>query len=189
MTVQCPHCATRYELPGRLIGAGGAEVRCPRCRRNFLVSSDGVVLSPAAPAGGPRSAHPEAREPARPDPRGPARPAAEAGPTATGAGSGPTGGAAERPGPAAQQIATAPDPHVIARAVLGDLAERSGDPLAEAGAQGRLFSEFGPALLGAFDEYRRRVGAGAQPGPFREALRERWGIELEPRWGEDPATR
>jgi hypothetical protein len=50
--------------------------------------------------------------------------------------------------------------------------------LAPAWESGRLFSEHGPALLAAFDEWRRRCGPGADPATFREALRERWGIDL-----------
>jgi hypothetical protein len=73
----------------------------------------------------------------------------------------------------------------IARGVLDELVVRSGDAIAAAHARGRLFAEFGPALLAAFDEYRRRAGGQAESGPFRDALRERWNIELAPRWGEE----
>jgi predicted Zn finger-like uncharacterized protein len=157
MTIQCPHCSTRYELPSRLLGPGGSEVRCPRCRRKFMVDADGAVIG--APAAGGTAAAAAPPSPA-PEPRDPAAP------------------------PPARE-APAPTPATVATAVLDDLAARSGAELAAANAHGRLFAEFGPALIAAYDEYRRRVGPGADPGPFRDAMRQRWDIELTPRWGED----
>jgi predicted Zn finger-like uncharacterized protein len=43
MNVRCPHCATDYLLPDRLLGPRGARVRCPRCGRPFEVSRDAEV--------------------------------------------------------------------------------------------------------------------------------------------------
>ena len=47
MTVQCPQCSTRYQLPERLMGPGGARVRCPRCGVTFVVARE-PVDAPAA---------------------------------------------------------------------------------------------------------------------------------------------
>jgi hypothetical protein len=40
-----------------------------------------------------------------------------------------------------------------------------------------LFSQHGPAIFEAFDEFRRRA-PGAGTGPFRAAMRELWGVDL-----------
>ena len=192
MNVQCPYCSTRYELPERLIGPGGAEVRCPRCRRRFVVGADGRLFgSGVEPAG---------EAPGRPAPpavgaEGPQPPAAATSPppvAATRAGAPEPAGSRGAPrsgAPAPAGSTRGESPKSIAHAVLDELVARSGEALADAHGRGRLFSEFGPALFGAFDEYRRRAGAKAGPGPFRDALRERWGIELAPRWGEEPPSR
>jgi predicted Zn finger-like uncharacterized protein len=37
MTVHCPHCSTGYLLPDHLMGPRGARVRCPQCKRPFVV--------------------------------------------------------------------------------------------------------------------------------------------------------
>jgi predicted Zn finger-like uncharacterized protein len=37
MTVHCPHCSTGYLLPDHLMGPRGARVRCPHCKRPFVV--------------------------------------------------------------------------------------------------------------------------------------------------------
>jgi hypothetical protein len=66
----------------------------------------------------------------------------------------------------------------VARALVDELAARAGEGPREAFGRGRLFSEWGPALLDLLGEYRRRVGSGASGAPLREALRERWGIDL-----------
>src|SRR5439155_12114457 len=47
-------------------------------------------------------------------------------------------------------------------------------------ARGWLLSEFGPDVVAAFEEYRNESGGTENPAPFREALRERWGIDLGP---------
>lgn len=66
----------------------------------------------------------------------------------------------------------------IARMVLDELAVGAGRSIEDAAARGRAFAEHGPALLGAWDEYRRRAGKSADGAPFRSALRARWGIDL-----------
>lgn len=82
---------------------------------------------------------------------------------------------APMPAPAAAET-----PEDIARAVLGELAAHSGEAIATAQAEGRLFAEFGAVITEAYEFYRRRIGSGANPAPFRAALRERWGVDLEP---------
>lgn len=74
----------------------------------------------------------------------------------------------------------ASDPRVVARRVLDDLAGRRGPAMADANARGCLFAEFGPELAAAFEEFRECSGGTGNPAPFREALRERWGIDLTP---------
>jgi len=149
MIVACPDCSTGYLLPEHLVGPGGARVRCPRCQRLFAVDA----------AGRPRAASATGPEPAPPEPpleavEQPAAPAAAAVP----------------PGPE--------EPAAIARDVIAQLAAREGAAIVRAHAERRLFAEFGPALMEAYEAYRLRAGAGADPGAFREALRERWGVEL-----------
>jgi predicted Zn finger-like uncharacterized protein len=107
---------------------------------------------------------------------------------------GPTGEVRVAPAPAVAEPPAAPSPPVappvavaepegtreerIARMVLEEVALVSGRAIEDAAARGRVFAEHGPALLEAWDEYRRRVGKGADPAPFRAALRARWGIDL-----------
>ena len=38
--VGCPHCSRRYLLPRRLMGPGGARVRCPGCQESFDVAPE-----------------------------------------------------------------------------------------------------------------------------------------------------
>ena len=42
MHVTCPKCAVSYLLPERLLGPGGARVRCPRCGEMFTVSREDI---------------------------------------------------------------------------------------------------------------------------------------------------
>jgi predicted Zn finger-like uncharacterized protein len=157
--VTCPRCDSAYLLPLRLFGPGGARVRCPSCSETFDVPAPGD--SPPAPSieAGAAAAS-EANAPAGPSPaaaRSSARPDARAhGETATGAARAATD---------------------IALDVIGRLAEREGAALDQSLAEGRLFAKFGPALFSAYDEYRARAPQ-AGPGPFRAALRERWGVDL-----------
>jgi predicted Zn finger-like uncharacterized protein len=149
--ISCPNCSTGYLLPEHLVGPGGARVRCPRCQRLFAVGADGRPRPLAPPATG-------ALPPERP------LETVEEGAAASPAGAAPAGeGALE-----------------VARSVLGQLAEHEGEALERARAERRIFSEFGPALMRAYETYRRRAGQDADPGAFRTALRERWGVELVP---------
>lgn len=82
--------------------------------------------------------------------------------------------AAAAPGPAGG------GPLTVARAVLERLSRDRGGAIERAREERRIFADFGPALMAAFEDYRREAGEDAGPGPFREALRERWGVELLP---------
>ncbi|OGF16506.1 MAG: hypothetical protein A2W00_13120 [Candidatus Eisenbacteria bacterium RBG_16_71_46] len=176
MTVSCPHCSSRYLLPERLMGKAGAKVRCPQCRKAFVVRSPAPAdekASGAAPIEVPPPAEAKAAviatdvsEPAEEQPA--AREPLEAG-TAT------HGRAAAGPEPP-----PGASPAEIARILLDDLNARSGEAMVQALARGHLFAEFGRDLVAVFEEYRRRAGPEAGSGPFREALRERWGVDLSP---------
>jgi predicted Zn finger-like uncharacterized protein len=179
MIISCPNCSTGYLLPEHLLGPGGARVRCPRCQQVFVVDREGV---PQATAVGPAAS--EIRERPQPDTeeRG-------AGPGDTTAGALHGSGPHEQPLQAAVEEHLAgpsseapgdPGPLEAARAVLADLAVREGEALERARAEQRLFADHGPALLLAYETWRRRVGAGADASAFRTALRERWGVELLP---------
>ena len=76
------------------------------------------------------------------------------------------------------------DLRALARDVFDELATKLGPGLEAAARERRLFAEHGPALLGAWDEFRRRAGAHAPTRPFREELRQRFGVELFPPGGE-----
>ena len=161
MTVRCPHCSTRYELPERLMGAAGAQVRCPSCKGVFAVTPAGEVREGSKPTPSTPSAAPAVAE---------HRGAAEARTASHAA----AGSAAAR-SPAA---APPPPPETVARELVNALAARAGEGPRVAFGRGRLFSEWGPALMDLYGEYRRRVGDGASGSPLRAALRERWGIDL-----------
>lgn len=83
-------------------------------------------------------------------------------------------------------VGTAEDsaPAEVARRVLERLAAMHGTEIEAAIANGKLFSEHGQRLIDAYDEYRRAVGRRTDAAPFRDALRERWGVDLTPHWGE-----
>lgn len=157
MNVTCPHCGARYLLPANLLGPGGARVRCPGCSRSFDVPAP---VAAAPPSSGLRET--------------PRRPSIATGPPA-GAAPAAAPPAAAMPPPAAP--ATARSAQEIARDLLSALGAHSGDRMSAAAAEGTLFAKHGPEIFDAFDEFRRRapnVGAG----PFRDALRELWGVEL-----------
>jgi hypothetical protein len=138
------------------MGPAGAQVRCPSCRGVFGVARDGTVREIAAPA--PASGGAPRRPATRPAPPAPAP--------------------ASPPGDATRVAAPAPAPEQVARELVGELAARAGDAPRVAFEGGRLFSEWGPALIELFAEYRRRAGGSADPAPLRAAIRERWGIDL-----------
>lgn len=200
MPVTCPHCGARYVLPQSLLGPGGARVRCPKCRETFTVGPAGESIVPLpAPAGSGAAAPAEKAEPAaaaataedQPSPREHVATAVAEAPadddvTASPEPSPPEAsaavatngdpGAADEP-EAAEEIET---PAMVARQVLEDLASHSGAAIASSHAEGHLFREFGEVIAEAYDAYRLRVGSDADPAAFRAALRERWGIDLDP---------
>jgi predicted Zn finger-like uncharacterized protein len=149
--IACPNCSTGYLLPEHLVGPGGARVRCPRCQHLFAVDVDGLPRLPAAPVLG--TTPPESHVETAPEVV--ATPAAGGEPAAAGA-------------------------LAVARAVLEQLAVHEGEASDRARAELRFFAEFGPALMVAYETYCRRAGEDADPGTFRRALRERWGLELVP---------
>jgi len=150
MTVHCPHCSTEYLLPDHLLGPRGARVRCPKCAGAF------VVLASAT--GEPKV---EAQEPP-PSSSEPESKVTEDAPAPP-----PSAGESER----SEAVS-------VAAQVLDELAGRLGDRLQEARAAGKVLSEFGPVMMDAYQEYRRRLGPRASAGVFREALRERWNLDL-----------
>jgi len=84
---------------------------------------------------------------------------------------------AATPGPAIDGAVDGADA-AIAREILTALSTRVGNRLEAARASGRVLAELGPDLMAAFDEYRRRAGAGASSQVFQSELRERWGVDL-----------
>lgn len=188
MQVTCPYCTTRYVLLESLLGPQGAKVRCPRCRESFSVTASGIVSgqrdpNPAAPAltaangDGLRLAVNPTPEPAlapAPVSEGGTMPAAASRDEAPSAVS-----TAPVPVAAPAGVADSESPMEVARAVLGELEAHSGEAIARAAAEGKLFTEFGAVIAEAYEFYRRRIGPGADPAPFRAALRELWGVDLE----------
>src|SRR6185503_19419443 len=158
MTVRCPHCSTAYRLPERLMGAGGARVRCPTCGGEFIVAFD----SPAQAA--PDAAPVSAAEP--PPAEAPAAPEHE--PERTGAEDAVLAGAAEfdlsasssAPGSVATEAPEAPpaDPAAVAESVLEVFETFMGDALTRSRERGTVLSDHGPAIIAVWDEYRKRAG-------------------------------
>ena len=162
MTIACPHCQSRYLLPPSLMGPGGARVRCPQCRNPFLVGADGGVTAlPAAGAEPPKTQIENAAPPAPAEPRAPAVPE-----------------------PAATETVTASEPETpaeVARRLLAEMdAEHGPSEIAFAAQHGTFFFAHGHRLMAAWDDYRRLAGRAASAAVFRDALRERWGVELTP---------
>lgn len=83
--------------------------------------------------------------------------------------------AADAPAPAAD--ANAAD---VAGELVASFASGREEEIAAASRDGRFFSEYGEEILAVFDQFRQRIGKDANPAPFRDALRERWGVELTP---------
>lgn len=206
MPVTCPHCSTRYVLPRALLGPGGARVRCPRCREPFAVSAEGEAIAPAKPAekaaatsaadvpvngaAGEATNGKTAFDPAQ---AGPPRlevmvPEKETVPATTTesledvTSLDPAGraAAASAGSPAADAAPILETPLTVARNVLDELSQHSGEAITTSRDAGKLFREFGPVIAEAFEFYRRQVGPGADPAPFRAALREKWGVDLDP---------
>jgi predicted Zn finger-like uncharacterized protein len=176
--VSCPKCDAQYLLPAHLLGPGGARVRCPACRDSFDVpplpeaeADDAPAAETQAPASVARAdaaadAVPATAAVAEAPPAAPARraiddPALEHEPEASDAApASPAQGARE-----------------IAHAILDELEAREAGGLERAAREGRLFAQFGPAIFAAWDEYRKRADGGGAAS-FRDALRERWGVDL-----------
>jgi predicted Zn finger-like uncharacterized protein len=169
MNVQCPHCSTAYLLPEHLLGPKGARVRCPKCQGTFDVPAQHAGSTSTSSPPGPAPAAATASD---------ARPLAPASERAS---------AAALEAPAIRTDGTAHDLDASAQAVeaaallLDELSSRLGERLEQAVSQGRVLSEFGPSVMDAYAEYRRRLGAQASAAAFREALRLRWSLDLNPR--------
>jgi len=150
--VACPSCSTGYFLPAELIGPRGARVRCPKCGNAFVVEANAASGAGTAPPGPPAQLlEPPAPRELEPDPDPEPDP---------------------EPAPAGEPAAR------LAEAALDALAEQSGDALARAAADGKLFAEHGREIMAAFDAWRREAGRDADPAVFRAALRARWGVDL-----------
>jgi predicted Zn finger-like uncharacterized protein len=72
-------------------------------------------------------------------------------------------------------------PEALAASLLARLEERLGARLETARREHRVLSEFGPDLLGAWEEFRAQDREGGSPEVFRRLLRERWSVDLAPR--------
>jgi len=158
MTVHCPHCGTGYLLPDHLLGPRGARVRCPNCRRPFVVLREEEAAAVGAMESSPAdsaSAPPQGGE-GVPDGLAEVASSPAAGPS---------------PGAAGDAESTAAE-------VLENLANRLGSRVTDARARGRVLAELGPELMLAYDEFRARAGADAPREAFRAVLRERWGVDL-----------
>jgi predicted Zn finger-like uncharacterized protein len=65
VVIICPHCTTRYQVPGETIGAKGRQVQCAHCGKAWQAFAEKVVeLPPAAPAAEPEVARAKAAAPA-----------------------------------------------------------------------------------------------------------------------------
>jgi hypothetical protein len=82
--------------------------------------------------------------------------------------------------PEAREEPARSDADALAQALLDELERGEGEALARACAEGRVFADFGPRILAAWDEFRRRGGDQADVQVFRAALRSRWGVDLDP---------
>jgi predicted Zn finger-like uncharacterized protein len=165
--VACPFCSTRYFLPSSLLGAAGAKVRCPNCGGAFVVTATGATQAILAPPVPREGEHTEDR----------ARPGPESPPPSSDSATGADLSSAQDSGQESRQ-ASPPTPEGLAARILDALASERGEALEAAAREGRLFASFGPEILAAYDTYRRQIGRDADPAPFRRALRERWGIEI-----------
>ena len=176
MTVHCPHCGTGYLLPEHLLGPRGARVRCPNCRRPFVVLREGEEPPPPAGVGAAPVVATTERAPAAPEPAPVvAEPAAAAAPPAQPA---PDGLAEVTSGPTSAPAGGDGNAETMATEILEKLAQRLGPRVAEARARGRLLAELGPELMKAYDEFRARAGDDAPREAFRAVLRHRWGVDL-----------
>lgn len=149
----------------------GFMIRCPDCTREYLLpmslmgAHGARVRCPACAhefvvgVDGEVAASPSGERPMSAEPPTPASDAAPSAPS--------------NPAPASPA-------HAHARAALDALEARVGPGLFEAAQQQRLFRDHGPALLEAFDDFRRRAGRDAAPEVFRNEVRQRLGVDLLP---------
>ncbi len=68
----------------------------------------------------------------------------------------------------------------MAADILETLERRRGPELARSARERRLFRDHGPELLEAYDQFRRAAGGQANALAFREELRRRWRVDLDP---------
>ncbi|MEO5989672.1 MAG: hypothetical protein ABIU54_04800 [Candidatus Eisenbacteria bacterium] len=80
----------------------------------------------------------------------------------------------------AAPLLAADDPQRLAEALLVELEARSPGAMQEAAGAGRLFALHGPALLEAYDEFRRRARSTPGSEAFREAVLARYNVDLFP---------
>jgi hypothetical protein len=71
-----------------------------------------------------------------------------------------------------------PGDETLARQLLDGLAREKGERLETARQRGRVLAEFGPELMTAYEEYRRRLGSGSSPLAFKKVLKELWAVDL-----------
>jgi predicted Zn finger-like uncharacterized protein len=176
MTVQCPHCSTGYLLPDHLVGPRGARVRCPDCQGRFVVlpESDRDRAGEALRESRPGNVFENTARGAA-EARGAAGAAAMAAEPSAAEGSRSSASSVPDPPPAPEP---AEEAAAVAAAVLDALVATLGDALADARLRGKVLSEHGPAIMDAYQEYRRRAGVGASPDRFRAALKGRCGVDL-----------
>ena len=155
--VRCPSCRAEYEFPERLMGPEGARVACPTCGTRFRVARLPVSAETVEPRVVGRREPPIAAPPPVPG-SFPVIPAARA----------------------------ADDERADARNVA-EWSLRPLDPERErirrAAEAGRLFAEFGPELLDAFDRFASSSACRIyEPRACREtfvrAVRDRLGVTL-----------
>jgi hypothetical protein len=138
------------------MGPRGARVRCPDCKRPFVVLREEAdeVTAPAESLA--------ASQPERVDTETATLPPEGLAPAWSGDGERPPDAEASR----------------IAEELLDALATSLGGALTQARSRGRVLAEFGPDVMKAFEEYRSRLGERAEPAAFRAALKDRWNIDL-----------
>jgi predicted Zn finger-like uncharacterized protein len=160
MNVFCSHCSTGYLLPDDLLGPRGARVRCPTCGKTFVVLLETASAAGAASPAGASEPGPVAAEPVDVEPIVTVEPLV---PLVDGS-----------PGP----VRTGPGDETLARLLLDGLAREKGERLETARRGGRVLAEFGPELMTAYEEYRRRLGSGGSPLAFKKVLKELWAVDL-----------
>ena len=84
----------------------------------------------------------------------------------------------DRPEPLAAPTVTSNAPREIAADLLVALEAREPGAMQHAASEGRLFAQHGPALLEAYDEFRKRAGAASGSEAFREEVFARYGVDL-----------